>query len=102
VKASLTILRAVTTLRPRTCYLIGTDAKLSAFLKRNLPDRRPGPLHAPGLGTASWHRHEKGVNAVLGFWQACVSIELDDRPTNDVRYEILEPSSVYRKPCVQR
>jgi hypothetical protein len=25
--------------RPRTRYLIGTDAKLSAFLKRNLPDR---------------------------------------------------------------
>ena len=32
-KASLTILRAVTAPRP------GTDAKLSAFLKRNLPDR---------------------------------------------------------------
>jgi NAD(P)-dependent dehydrogenase (short-subunit alcohol dehydrogenase family) len=38
-KASLTILRAVTAPRPRTRYLIGTDAKLSAFLKRNLPDR---------------------------------------------------------------
>jgi hypothetical protein len=29
----------VTAPRPRTRYLIGTDAKLSAFLKRNLPDR---------------------------------------------------------------
>ena len=38
-KASLTILRAVTAPRPQTRYLIGTDAKLSAFLKRNLPDR---------------------------------------------------------------
>jgi hypothetical protein len=38
-KASLTILRAVTAPRPRTRYLIGMDAKLSAFLKRNLPDR---------------------------------------------------------------
>jgi hypothetical protein len=38
-KASLTILRAVAAPRPRTRYLIGTDAKLSAFLKRNLPDR---------------------------------------------------------------
>ena len=38
-KASLTILRAVRAPRPRTRYLIGTDAKLSAFLKRNLPDR---------------------------------------------------------------
>ncbi len=38
-KASLTILRAVTAPRPRTRYLIGTDAKLAAFLKRNLPDR---------------------------------------------------------------
>jgi hypothetical protein len=38
-KASLTILRAVTARRPRTRYLIGADAKLSAFLKRNLPDR---------------------------------------------------------------
>ena len=38
-KASLTILRAVTAPRPRTRYLIGTDAKLSAFFKRTLPDR---------------------------------------------------------------
>jgi NAD(P)-dependent dehydrogenase (short-subunit alcohol dehydrogenase family) len=38
-KASLTILRAVMAPRPRTRYLIGTDAKLSAFLKHNLPDR---------------------------------------------------------------
>src|SRR5277367_549838 len=38
-KASQTILRAVTAARPRTRYLIGTDAKVSAFLKRNLPDR---------------------------------------------------------------
>jgi len=38
-KASLTILRAVTAPCPRTRYLIGKDAKLSAFLKRNLPDR---------------------------------------------------------------
>jgi hypothetical protein len=38
-KASLTILRAVMAPRPRTRYLIGTDAKLSKFLKRNLPDR---------------------------------------------------------------
>ena len=38
-KASLTILRTVTAPRPRTRYMIGTDAKLSAFLKRNLPDR---------------------------------------------------------------
>jgi hypothetical protein len=37
-KASLTILRAATALRPGTRYLIGRDAKLSAFLKRNLPD----------------------------------------------------------------
>ncbi|HTJ62414.1 MAG TPA: SDR family NAD(P)-dependent oxidoreductase [Alphaproteobacteria bacterium] len=38
-KASLTILRAVTASRPKTRYLIGTDAKLGAFLKHNLPDR---------------------------------------------------------------
>jgi NAD(P)-dependent dehydrogenase (short-subunit alcohol dehydrogenase family) len=38
-KASQTILRAVTAARPRTRYLIGTDAKLFAFLKRNVPDR---------------------------------------------------------------
>ena len=38
-KAALTILRAVMAPRPRTRYLIGTDAKLLAFLKRNLPDR---------------------------------------------------------------
>jgi len=38
-KESLTILRAVTAPIPRTRYLIGTDAKLLAFLKRNLPDR---------------------------------------------------------------
>ena len=38
-KASRTILRAVTESRPRTRYLIGMDAKLSALLKRNLPDR---------------------------------------------------------------
>jgi len=38
-KASLTILRAVTEPRPRTRYLIGATAKLSAFLKHNLPDR---------------------------------------------------------------
>jgi NAD(P)-dependent dehydrogenase (short-subunit alcohol dehydrogenase family) len=38
-KASLTILRAVTASRPRTRYLIGMDAKLAAFFKRNLPDR---------------------------------------------------------------
>ena len=38
-KASLTILRAVTARRPRTRYLIGTDAKLSAWFKRHLPDR---------------------------------------------------------------
>jgi NAD(P)-dependent dehydrogenase (short-subunit alcohol dehydrogenase family) len=38
-KASLTILRAVTAPRPRTRYLIGTDAKIVAFLKRSLPDR---------------------------------------------------------------
>jgi len=38
-KASRTILRAVRAPRPRSRYLIGTDAKLSAFLKRNLPDR---------------------------------------------------------------
>jgi NAD(P)-dependent dehydrogenase (short-subunit alcohol dehydrogenase family) len=38
-KASLTILRAVTEPRPLTRYLIGTAAKLSAFLKRSLPDR---------------------------------------------------------------
>jgi NAD(P)-dependent dehydrogenase (short-subunit alcohol dehydrogenase family) len=38
-KASLTILRAANAPRPRTRYLIGKDAKLSAFLKRNLPDR---------------------------------------------------------------
>jgi NAD(P)-dependent dehydrogenase (short-subunit alcohol dehydrogenase family) len=38
-KASLTILRAVTATRPQTRYLIGTDAKLLAFLKRTLPDR---------------------------------------------------------------
>jgi hypothetical protein len=30
---------AVTAPRPRTRYLVGTDAMLSAFLKRNLPDR---------------------------------------------------------------
>ncbi|MBY0511532.1 MAG: SDR family NAD(P)-dependent oxidoreductase [Rhodospirillaceae bacterium] len=38
-KASLTILRAVASPRPRARYLIGTDAKVLAFLKRNLPDR---------------------------------------------------------------
>jgi NAD(P)-dependent dehydrogenase (short-subunit alcohol dehydrogenase family) len=39
VKASLTILRAVGAPRPRTRYLIGATAKLSAFMKHNLPDR---------------------------------------------------------------
>jgi NAD(P)-dependent dehydrogenase (short-subunit alcohol dehydrogenase family) len=59
-KASLTILRAVTAPRPRTRYLIGTDAKLSAFLKRNLPDRWMDAIIFRVLGLPRRVKHHEG------------------------------------------
>ena len=59
-KASLTILRAVTAPSPRTRYLIGTDAKLGAFLKRNLPDRWMDALTFCLVGLPRWVKHQEG------------------------------------------
>jgi NAD(P)-dependent dehydrogenase (short-subunit alcohol dehydrogenase family) len=59
-KASLTILRAVTAPRPRTRYLIGTDAKLAAFLKRNLPDRWMDALTFRLVGLPRRVKHQEG------------------------------------------
>ena len=59
-KASLTILKAVTAPRPRTRYLIGTDAKLVAFLKRNLPDRWMDALTFRMVGLPRRVKHEEG------------------------------------------
>ena len=58
-KASLTILRAVMAPRPRTRYLIGTDAKLSAFLKRNLPDRWMDAIIFRVLGLPRRVKHQE-------------------------------------------
>ena len=60
VKASLTILRAVTAPRPRTRYLIGTDAKLFAFLKRNLPDRWMDAITFRLIGLPRQVKHHEG------------------------------------------
>ena len=59
-KASLTILRAVTEPRPRTRYLIGTDAKLSAFLKRHLPDRWMDAITFRVMGLPRRVKHPEG------------------------------------------
>jgi NAD(P)-dependent dehydrogenase (short-subunit alcohol dehydrogenase family) len=59
-KASLTILRAVTAPRPRTRYLIGMDAKLSAFLKRNLPDRWMDAITFRLVGLPRRVKHQEG------------------------------------------
>jgi NAD(P)-dependent dehydrogenase (short-subunit alcohol dehydrogenase family) len=63
-KASLTILRAVTAPRPRTRYLIGTDAKLSAFLKRNLPDRWMDAITFRLIGLPLRVKHQEGEQEV--------------------------------------
>jgi NAD(P)-dependent dehydrogenase (short-subunit alcohol dehydrogenase family) len=60
-KASLTILRAVTAPRPRTRYLIGADAKLLAFLKRNLPDRWMDALTFRLVGLPRQVKHQDGA-----------------------------------------
>jgi NAD(P)-dependent dehydrogenase (short-subunit alcohol dehydrogenase family) len=59
-KASLTILKAVTAPRPRTRYLIGTDAKLLAFLKHNLPDRWMDALTFRLVGLPRRVEHQEG------------------------------------------
>ena len=59
-KASLTILRAVAAPRPRTRYLIGTDAKLSAFLKRNLLDRWMDAIISRLMGLPRRVKHQEG------------------------------------------
>jgi NAD(P)-dependent dehydrogenase (short-subunit alcohol dehydrogenase family) len=59
-KASLTILRAVTASRPRTRYLIGMDAKLSAFLKHNLPDRWMDAITFRMMGLPQQVKSQKG------------------------------------------
>ncbi|MGD0942152.1 MAG: SDR family NAD(P)-dependent oxidoreductase [Terracidiphilus sp.] len=59
-KASLTILRAVTAPRPRTRYLIGMDAKLSKFLKRNLPDRWMDAIIFRMMGLPRHVKSQKG------------------------------------------
>ena len=59
-KASLTILRAVTASRPRTRYLIGMDAKLSAFLKHNLLDRWMDAITFRMMGLPQQVKSQKG------------------------------------------
>jgi NAD(P)-dependent dehydrogenase (short-subunit alcohol dehydrogenase family) len=59
-KASLTILRAVTASRPRTRYLIGMDARLSAFLKHNLPDRWMDAITFRMMGLPRQVKSQKG------------------------------------------
>ena len=66
-KASLTILRAVTAPRPRTRYLIGADAKLSAFLKRNLPDRWMDAIIFWMFGLPRRLQHQEDSNAPTGI-----------------------------------
>ena len=58
--ASLTILKAVTAPRPCPRYLIGADAKLSAFLKRTLPDRWMDALSFRLIGLPRRVRFEEG------------------------------------------
>jgi len=66
-KASLTILRAVTARRPRTRYLIGADAKLSAFMKRNLPDRWMDAIaFRLMMGLPRRIKHQEGGREVSG------------------------------------
>jgi hypothetical protein len=50
----------VTAPRPRTRYLIGTDAKLSAFLKRNLPDRWMDAITFRLVGLPRRVKHQEG------------------------------------------
>jgi hypothetical protein len=50
----------VTAPRPRTRYLIGTDAKLSAFLKRNLPDRWMDAIIFRLIGLPRRVKHQEG------------------------------------------
>ena len=59
-KASQTILRAVTAARPRTRYLIGTDAKLFARLKRILPDRWMDAIIFRLVGLPRWVKDQGG------------------------------------------
>jgi hypothetical protein len=58
--ASLTLLRAVTTPRPRAHYLIGPAANVAAFMKRNLPDRWMDAITFRMMGLALHVKSQKG------------------------------------------